>query len=200
MQYRRHRPHWFPENRAVFITWRLFGSAALAEVHRVLRCIEMKAPLRFAKLDAVLDQAEHGPKWLANPEIAKLVRASLLRGEQEQHYELDSYVVMANHVHMLVWPLVPVQRLMRSLKSYSAREANKILGRTGRSFWQDESFDHWCRHEAQHLKIRAYIENNPVKAGLVARPEDWKWSSASPDGMPPRRRATDDTLLKRYHP
>jgi putative transposase len=46
-------------------------------------------------------------------------------------------------------------------------------------FWQDESFDHWVRSEEEFWKIVAYIENNPVGAGLVGRAEDWGWSSLS---------------------
>jgi REP element-mobilizing transposase RayT len=69
-------------------------------------------------------------------------------------------------------------RITRSIKSYSAREANAILGRTGEPFWQIESYDHWVRNSDQFEKIVQYIEFNPVKAGLVAHPEEWRWSSA----------------------
>jgi REP element-mobilizing transposase RayT len=201
MQYRRHRPHWFPENRAVFITWRLVGTIAAAELQRIQRALAQKAPLRFARLDTALDRAQHGPKWLARPEIAQILCDAILRGDEKLgHYELDSYVVMSNHVHMFIWPTLEVPKFMNSLKTHTAKRANLVLGRTGSHFWQDESFDHWCRHEEQHRKIRAYIENNPVKAGLVERPEDWPWSSASELGRPPRRRLPDDALLQRYHP
>jgi type I restriction enzyme R subunit/putative DNA methylase len=54
-----------------------------------------------------------------------------------------------------------------------------LLHRTGERFWQDESFDHWVRSEGEFIRIQKYIENNPVKAGLVAKAEDWPWSSAS---------------------
>jgi hypothetical protein len=60
-----------------------------------------------------------------------------------------------------------------------ALRANAILRRAGSRFWQDESFDHWVRSGAQLQRIKLYIEWNPVKAGLVARPQDWPWSSAS---------------------
>ncbi|HEU4389053.1 MAG TPA: hypothetical protein VFV34_14730, partial [Blastocatellia bacterium] len=64
------------------------------------------------------------------------------------------------------------------LKGYTAREANRILKRTGLPFWQRESFDHWPRSDAEFVRIIAYIENNPVKSGLCKKPEDWRWSSA----------------------
>jgi REP element-mobilizing transposase RayT len=161
----------------------------------------MKAPLRFARLDKALDLAKTGVTWLSDPRIAELVGDAILRGDSElNHYELDSYVVMSNHVHILIWPKLAVPKFMNSLKAWTAGEANLLLKRRGHRFWQDESFDHWCRSEAQHLRIRAYIENNPVKAGLVARAEDWRWSSASPGGRPRRRREGDESLLQRYHP
>jgi REP element-mobilizing transposase RayT len=85
---------------------------------------------------------------------------------------------MANHVHVLMLPKVPASRLMRSLKGTTAREANLILGRTGESFWQAESYDHWVRNTAEWENIREYIENNPVKAGLVRTASEYPWSSA----------------------
>jgi putative DNA methylase len=74
---------------------------------------------------------------------------------------------------------VLLSTITKSLKGYTAREANRRLGRTGEQFWQQESFDHWPRDEGEFLRIIEYIENNPVKAGLVQRPEDWLWSSAA---------------------
>ena len=69
--------------------------------------------------------------------------------------------------------------MLKSLKGASAREVNRLLGRTGEPFWQKESYDHWVRDSAEFERIRRYIEGNPVKAGLVARAEDYAWSSAS---------------------
>jgi len=114
-----------------------------------------------------LDTAQSGPMFLRQEEIASFVLASLHRG-----------VIMANHVHGLLFPLVPPSRLLQSLKGATAREANRVLGRTGEPFWQRESYDHWVRDEREWTQIAAYIENNPVKAGLVSRAEDYRWSSA----------------------
>jgi hypothetical protein len=71
---------------------------------------------------------------------------------------------------------------LKSLKGVTAREANKILGRTGEPFWQHESYDHWVRNAEEFERIRLYIENNPVKAGLAAQPSAYRWSSANRDG------------------
>ena len=90
-----------------------------------------------------------------------------------------AWVIMANHVHVLLTPLLEMRQVTRSIKSFSARKANEILGRTGDPFWQDESYDHWIRNQEEMNRIIRYIEWNPVKASLVERVEDWPWSSAS---------------------
>jgi len=106
--------------------------------------------------------------------------AAIQRGEQSLgHYELQAFAIMPNHVHLLIYPLVSLDRLTKGLKGTTARQANALLDRTGQPFWQDESFDHWVRDGKQFDRIRAYIENNPVAAGLVKHPHDWPWSSAS---------------------
>jgi putative DNA methylase len=133
-------------------------------------------------MDRLLDQARTGPAYLCVPEIAGVVRDAIwYRAESLRHYELHSYVVMPNHVHLLVTPAVPVSKLMHSLKCFTAREANRLLGLTGTSFWQDESYDRLVRDAAEFRRIVRYIEWNPVNAGLAAGPEAFRWSSARAD-------------------
>ncbi len=107
-----------------------------------------------------------------------MVIASFHKGVELRHYELGPFVLMANHVHVLLLPHVPAPRLMKSLKGATAREANRLLGLTGQPFWQAESYDHWVRNEDEFARIARYTENNPVKAGIVSRAEDYPWSSA----------------------
>jgi REP element-mobilizing transposase RayT len=133
----------------------------------------------FAARDRALAQ-NHGPLWLSNPRIARLVVDAIGSGEnQKQLYELPAWVVMPNHVHLLMLPLVGLPRITHWIKGRTAREANLLLGRTGEPFWQDESYDHWVRSEKEFNRIVSYIEANPVSARLAARPEDWPWSSAA---------------------
>ncbi|MGE5645668.1 MAG: transposase [Acidobacteriota bacterium] len=94
------------------------------------------------------------------------------------HYRLHAWVVMANHVHVLLTPRVTASKLHQSVKGFTARQANELLGRTGEQFWQRESYDRWVRNEQEFQRIVGYIERNPVTAGLVARVEDYRWSSA----------------------
>jgi REP element-mobilizing transposase RayT len=129
-------------------------------------------------MDRYPDTASSGPVYLRQEAIARLVVESLFRGVDLGHYELGAFVLMANHVHVLLRPLVAPSRLLQSLKGATARAANRVLGRTGESFWQRESYDHWVRDEREWARIAAYIVDNPVRAGLVSRPEDYPWSSA----------------------
>jgi len=133
----------------------------------------------FVALDRALDRADVGPTWLRHPRVARSVVRCLRYGaEKLNFYKLYAFVVMPNHVHVLLEPKVPLARITHGIKGVSARLANRILGRSGRPFWQDESFDRWLRDEAEFRRTVRYIENNPVRAGLVQNPEDWPWSSA----------------------
>ena len=70
-----------------------------------------------------------------------------------------------------------MSRLVNDWKGYTAKEANKLLGRTGQ-FWQEGYWDTYMRDEEHESKVRRYIENNPTKGKLVAFRKDWPWSSA----------------------
>jgi REP element-mobilizing transposase RayT len=172
--YERHLPHWQPEDAALFITWRLHGSAP-AQVNWIQKRSTGKA---FVAMDGELDKAATGPRWLQNERVAQCVVDALQYGEKQLRlYELEAWVLMANHVHVLIQPKAALSKITKSIKSFSARQANAILGRTG-PFWREESYDHWVRGPKEMGKILQYIENNPVTAGLVERPEDYRWSSA----------------------
>jgi REP element-mobilizing transposase RayT len=86
---------------------------------------------------------------------------------------------MPNHVHLLLRPRPAnmLEKIMHSFKSFTALEANKVLGRTG-SFWMREAFDRYIRDQEHFGRVFRYIENNPVKAGLCVSREDWEFSSA----------------------
>ena len=86
---------------------------------------------------------------------------------------------MPNHVHTLFTPAAEFEMsgILHSWKSFAAHECNKFLRRSGR-FWAREPFDRYIRNERHFHNALAYIEDNPVKAGLCEKPEDWPWSSA----------------------
>jgi putative transposase len=178
--YHRHLPHWQPEGRDLFLAWRLQNS--LPENFHPPKNLETSGKV-FVAYDRVLDQAQTGPRWLKDPRIAKCVLDALAAAQQDKLLMLRCYVLMTNHVHVLISPQAPLAKITQKIKGSSARMANLILGRTGTRFWQDESYDHWVRDLAEFERIRLYIERNPVVAGLVKRPEDWPWSSARRTGF-----------------
>ena len=96
-----------------------------------------------------------------------------------KRYRLFAWVVMPNHVHVLVelFEDHTLDQILHSWKSYTATEANNILGRRGQ-FWYREYYDRYIRNEAHFARAVEYIHNNPVAAGLVSRAEDWRFSSA----------------------
>jgi REP element-mobilizing transposase RayT len=130
-------------------------------------------------MDRALAAETSHPCWLKEDPVAQCVIDALHCGERTLHlYTLRSWVVMPNHVHILIEPKAPLPKITKSIKTFTARKANEILGRTGEPFWQDESFDRWVRDRQEFEKIAAYIECKPVTAGLVKRAEEWRWSSA----------------------
>jgi REP element-mobilizing transposase RayT len=149
-----------------FITWRLAGA------------LPAYIGGEFLEIDEKLDTAETGPLWLRQPRIAELVVNALHYGQRElKIYELLAWVVMANHVHVVAYPCVTLARITKTVKGYTALEANRLLGRTGQ-FWQHESFDRWIRDRYELERIIRYVERNPVKTGLVKCEGDFRWSSA----------------------
>ena len=114
--------------------------------------------------------------FLKNWRVAEVVRTGLYKGQQLGQYALHAWVIMPNHVHVLLTPRIHPTRLINLLKGATAREANKILRRTGEPFWQGECYDHWVRDEEEFARIARYIANNPVRAGLAGAPADYPWS------------------------
>ena len=173
---RRHLPHWVPEEATVFVTWRLAGS-----VPSRIDFPPTEAE-SFLEQKERLDNFDRGPVWLQDGRIARVVVDALRFGESvRQFYHLYGWVIMSNHVHLIFQPRVELPGIMRWLKGRTARQANRILGLTGTAFWQDESFDHWIRTKEELRDLISYVENNPVKAGLVGEAYEWVWSSAEKD-------------------
>ncbi len=173
----RRLPHYHSVGQPLFLTWRLQGSLPATRSFPSVT----NSGKAFLAMDRILDNARTGPLYLRCPEIANMVVEAIhYRDQHLEHYHLHRYVVMRNHVHLLITPRVKVSRLMQSLKRFTAREGNRILGLTGQSFWQDESYDRLVRDETEFERIASYIEMIPVNAGLATSPEEFPWSSARP--------------------
>lgn len=199
--YRRNLPHYQPANATLFVTFRLTGSLPVQvlqrlreEYERAVTEIDSTLDLReravleyrtqrrlFGRMDGYLDAAGTGPRWLAEQAIGELMINSL-HYRHGRVYNLDTFCVMPNHVHVIFAPLKganekshSLSSIMQSLKGYTAHKSNTVLGREG-AFWHHESYDHVVRDAEEHERIVKYVLNNPVKAGLVADRRDWPWN------------------------
>lgn len=150
----------------------------------------------FSKFEEMLDKDTNGSHWLKDERIAKVV-VDALHFYDKKEYDLLAYCIMPNHVHLVfivrhdyilsvraearatgtmsTTSRYIVADILRLIKGSTAREANKILHRTG-AFWQHESYDHVVRDGKELERVVQYVINNPVKAGFVTNAEDWKRS------------------------
>ncbi len=214
--YHRNLPHYQPEGAMYHVVFRLAGSLPV-EVVESLQQENEQAKLRIAsiqnynerresyllqqteylkKFDALLDEANSGPLWLAEPAVADLVAAALHKPDGSK-YDLFAFTIMSNHVHV-VFQHLPGERdssrsgkgrakargttseyvvtdILRLIKGSTAYECNKILHRS-EAFWQHESYDHVIRNEEELERTILYVLNNPVKAHLVDDWKLWKWT------------------------
>lgn len=194
INYERNLPHRLPPGEVVFLTFRLAGSLPRTVVEQLRAEVELArqrfeaVPAQlyaaqkryFGRFDAQLNKGEYGPTHLRQPAIAALVAESL-RYFDGSGYDLRCYCLMPNHVHVVVRVLEeapPLVRTLQRLKSYTATQANQLLGRTG-AFWQAESYDHVVRN-GELERVLAYVVENPVKAGLVEEWEQWLYTYLAP--------------------
>jgi len=149
----------------------------------------------FDKWEEYLNKAEFGPRWLSQPEIAGIVKEAL-HYRDGKVFDLHAYCIMSNHVHVVFEPLsnsrgcksewhsdlqpLELFKIMQSLKRHTARQANIVLKREG-AFWQDESYDRVIRDNDEYIRTVNYVLENPVKACLVSRWNEWQWIYCKPE-------------------
>jgi putative transposase len=147
----------------------------------------------FKQYDDALDKFHNGIKHLDNNELAQLVHNKIFEFEHIW-YDVLAVCIMPNHVHVVfdfsiqIKENIPIteenysqlDRVMKRIKGATGCECNRLLNRTGVSFWQRESYDHYVRNEKELHRIIRYVAQNPVKAGLVTSWEDWKFTYISP--------------------
>lgn len=133
---------------------------------------------RLIKLIDQYEDAGIGECLLRDDRIAQIVQDTLLFNHQKK-YEMICWCIMPNHVHTLIAPVegMSLSEIMYDWKSYTTHAINKALNRKGK-VWMMEYFDRFIRDNDHFQKVVNYIHNNPVKAGLVADPTEWRWSSA----------------------
>jgi putative transposase len=198
--YRRNLPHLQRVGASYFVTFRLADSIPIEAVQRLniqqsslnarlgkqgiseIETVEIQNELKrhFARFDELLDRATSGPFWLKDKALSCIVYDRIM-SESEEHYRLDCFTIMSNHVHVVLTPVSAfrLDQIMRRIKQPTSYSCNKLLQRKG-AFWQEGSYDRIIR-EREWARIIWYVLNNPVKAGLAARWQDWPWTYLSPD-------------------
>lgn len=196
--YRRNLPHITLNQKAYFITFWLHKSVPTdvmkmiksnydSECRLLLNIKEVNFRKKkiydlqkkyFGIFDGYLDKSESNGKYLNDMRIANMISESI-KYRDKKEYELLAYSIMPNHVHLVIYVerfVKSLHKILQSLKRHTARQGNIILNRTGNPFWHSESYDHYVRDYWELSRILDYTINDPAKAGLVNKAEDWKWS------------------------
>lgn len=189
-------PHLKREGGTYFVTFRQAGTLPTDLVLRLKRerqaiiqqAEAAKRPLTWHEqeelfrwysdpIDKHLD-AGLGTCYWRDPELARLVAGAILHFSG-QRYELNAWVVMPNHAHVVVQPRPPhtLSDILHSWKSFTAHEIRKRIPAMPIPFWQKESYDHLIRNADDLHRCCHYTLMNPVNARLCAQPENWRWSS-----------------------
>jgi ATP-dependent Clp protease ATP-binding subunit ClpA len=178
-------PHWRQDGVTYFLTWRTLDSMPKERVDAWFAEREAwfkqnpepwnpKTEEEYHRLfpdrwEKWLDEC-HGEWVLARPELQKIVE-DVLRHDDGVKYRLKDFVVMPNHVHVLVTPQGEhtLSDTVQEWKSVSAHRINKVLGHKD-EFWQKEYFDHIVRSAEQLGKFRSYIQNHPRSGSDASSP------------------------------
>jgi REP element-mobilizing transposase RayT len=196
---RGHLPHCDYPGLVQLVTFRLADSTPASRRREWEHLLAIEdAREKRSRLEEYLDRGL-GRCHLRDHRVAA-VAENALRHVNGARHELLAWVVMPNHVHVLVhiwrtplWKLVQnwkvhVENVVRRGRLVERREPPRRVSAADsgaptpcpavRAFWQREYWDTFMRDERQELVAIRYIENNPVKAGLCRTPEDWPFSSA----------------------
>jgi REP element-mobilizing transposase RayT len=167
-RYRRRLPHLQKADSDLFITF----------------CTAARPALPPAARDLVIEHCLREGGILPSGSVA---RAPSPAKQQQPRIHLHAIVVMPDHVHLLLRPLrdeigwpFPLVDILQCFKSATAHRINKLLGTSG-PVWEEESFDHVPRSDESLKEKCEYIMQNPVAAGLVRKPEDYRWLWVNPE-------------------
>ena len=179
--YRHKLPH-FDGNVTQFITFRLADSLPQGILEQLRNQFEHDKLTNFSeelrtRIEEYLD-AGAGECLLRDPAVARLVEETILN-EHGTSCDVKAWVIMPNHAHVVLRlnEGYNLANVMKRIKGISARKINQYLGRNGK-VWQADYFDRYIRDSEDFLRKCEYVEQNPVKAGLVKDAASWKFSSA----------------------
>jgi REP element-mobilizing transposase RayT len=174
-------PHFCSGAVVQTVTFRLADSLP-REFYEKAAAIASNDKERFFLLEKGIDKGS-GDCVLSDPGNAEIVRGALERFDGER-YRLLVWTIMPNHVHVMIEQIsgFRLSDIVHSWKSFTSNAINGRRERKGR-LWAVDYFDRFVRDEKHYVNAKYYIENNPVKARLVEKPEDWPFSSATTRAM-----------------
>ena len=203
-------PHYDIGGKYQMITYRLADSLPVEVLHRLKSSLagsadcqsaisdERQQTIKRKAIEEFLDKG-FGSCILANKFCAEIV-AENWKYFDSKRYELFAYVIMPNHVHLLVktFEEYPIGGLVKTWKSFSAKAIRKLFREGGADyqsalpaillndnpFWQREYWDRFIRDEKHFNCAINYILENPVKAGLVNSWQDWPWNYCKIENIP----------------
>ena len=117
----------------------------------------------------------------ANEDVAQLFLSTLFELKDRYQFQLFSFVIMPDHIHLLLVPSAAytISALMQKIKGLFAKKYREYSGNPG-SVWQKSFYDFVIYSEEKLIEKTLYIHQNPVRRGLVADEKDYKFSSACP--------------------
>ncbi len=199
--YKQRLPHIQPVGAIFFVTFSLYGcvpktklqelkekyTAEIVKANQITERHQRNLDVfnirkrYLSEYDQMLHSIVNGPDFLKDDNLKNLIRDEFFKYDGEL-YELLSFCIMSNHVHILIgtsiqmseiidnedleMKYVSLDRIMKKIKGPTAMYCNKALNRTGQ-FWERESFDIYIRNDKMMDNVISYILQNPVKAGLV---------------------------------
>lgn len=174
-------PHWDFAGSVQGITFRLADAVPAKVIQEWQQELSLECEAdskQFHQKIARYEDAGYGSCLLTDAEYAGIVQESLLGGHGS-HYKLIAWCVMPNHVHVMVRLSgeASLGSIVKRWKAGSALQINRLMERSG-SLWMRDYHDRWIRDLDHYEDSKAYITNNPVKAGLCNSPGEWRFSSA----------------------
>ncbi len=193
-------PHINANNHLQFITYRLSDSLPHNIVEKIKQDISLfdedKKTTERIKLVEKYSDKGYGASFLIHPNIADLIITNL-KFHNLIKYELISWVIMPNHIHILIKQMNDnIGDIVKSWKSYTSKiilkQSNILFEKKGlyqpnvkvlndilnsRNIWYKGYWDRYLRNEDEYWRCVEYIHNNPVKAKLVESAKEWQFSS-----------------------
>jgi hypothetical protein len=176
--YERNLPHWLPEGKNLFVTWRLHGSLPVVVLEALRKSKDLGEGKKFLLFDRELDGAGFGPVWLRQPRIANIVKTAIDEVARAGLCTVHAYVVMPNHVHLLLEPKVELKQLRERSKAVQPEPATRCLIGRACAFGRRNRSIIGCGIQ-HHLKGFGHISKE------TQSPRDWSKCQKSGNGRVP---------------